>query len=177
LSKSGVNPHLPRDLVFGDITQQGLGFPDLYVHQGSYKVARFIKFISNMKHITRSLMQISYELLIIKTGCMNPFDMDYPWFQKMVSRSYLTSLWEFVFKYQIEIRCNRQGAQPPRLNDDTIMSKVINQIEGRELYLFNMCRLWIRMMWMSDIMSMDGEYISWAAEGGIRDTSRRQKWN
>jgi 6-phosphogluconate dehydrogenase (decarboxylating) len=108
LSKSGVNPHLPRDL-FGDITWQGLGFPDLYVHQGSYKVAHFIKFISNMRHIARSLMQISYELLIIKTGCMNPFDLDYPRLQKMVSRSYLTSLWESVFEYQIKIRCNRQG--------------------------------------------------------------------
>jgi hypothetical protein len=70
LSKSGVNPHLPRNL-FGDITLQGLGLPDLYVHQRSYKVAHFIKFISNMKHIARSLMQISYELLISKTGCMN----------------------------------------------------------------------------------------------------------
>jgi hypothetical protein len=29
LSKAGINQHLPRDLVFGDISRQGLGIPDL----------------------------------------------------------------------------------------------------------------------------------------------------
>jgi hypothetical protein len=33
LSATGVNQHMNRDLVFGDISRQGLGYPDLYVWQ------------------------------------------------------------------------------------------------------------------------------------------------
>jgi hypothetical protein len=56
------------------------------------------------------------------------------------------------------------------------MSKVIGRVSGKELKLFNMCRLWLRVMWMSDITDADGRYVTWAATKGIRDQTRTIQW-
>jgi hypothetical protein len=53
LAKSGINSHMPRDLVFGAISRQGLGFPDLYVWQGAESISRVVQFWNTKTHITK----------------------------------------------------------------------------------------------------------------------------
>jgi hypothetical protein len=61
LTKAGINQHLPRDLVFGHESRQGLGFPDLYVWQGAEAVARTLRFGTVSDNITGRLVNTSYE--------------------------------------------------------------------------------------------------------------------
>jgi hypothetical protein len=46
LSASGVNKNIPRDLVFGHQSRQGLGYPDMYVWQGAEAITRFTYYMN-----------------------------------------------------------------------------------------------------------------------------------
>jgi hypothetical protein len=74
LSKAGVNAHMPRDLVYGSIERQGLGYPELYVWQGAAAVSRLVSFGTGNLSIPRELLQISYKLLCLETGLSKPFE-------------------------------------------------------------------------------------------------------
>jgi hypothetical protein len=93
LTKAGINQHLPRDLVFGHESRQGLGFPDLYVWQGAEAVARTVRFGSVSDNITGRLVNTSYELLIIETGFLHPLQEDYKRWGELATDCYMKRLW------------------------------------------------------------------------------------
>jgi hypothetical protein len=101
LSTSGINQHLPRDLVFGAKDKQGLGFPDLYVWQGAEAINRFMRFMSIDGHISAHLMKASYELLVLETGLSQPFLARFSKWKACTTNCFLTHLWEFVDKFNI----------------------------------------------------------------------------
>jgi hypothetical protein len=122
LSRSGINKHLLRDLVFGAIAMQGLGYPELYTWQGSKGIARLISTGNSVNNITGFLMEASLQNLIIETGLSHPLQQDYAKVGILGSPCYLSSIWEFASTYNI---CITVPGLPttPRQHDDTIMNK------------------------------------------------------
>jgi hypothetical protein len=175
LSRSGINQHLPRDLVFGSKSRQGLGYPELYTWQGSRGISRFISGGNSRNNITGFLMLASLQTMITETGFLNPFNQMYARMGGLTSPCYLSSVWEFASTYNISITVPELLAKP-RLHDDPIMETVCRVLSKQDLFFFNMCRIYLQVMWISDIATADGVYIDWYAQRGCRNPTRISTW-
>jgi hypothetical protein len=176
LSKSGINPHISRDLVFGSPQRLGLGFPDLYVTQGAQAISRVVSFGAIQSGITSKLLRISYELLCIETGLAQPLEEDFNELGQLASACFLTSLWEFIDFYKIVLKGPRSPVRLLREHDTTIMDKIKGELNNNDRVLFNQCRIYLKVILISDITTADGRFISWYAMRGVEDNTRRSKW-
>jgi hypothetical protein len=176
LSKAGVNAHMPRDLVYGSPLRQGLGYPDLYVWQGAQAITRVIGFSSATTGITKELFNISYELLCLETGFMYPLEKPYSQYGRLSTNCYFRSAWEFCEAYNIRIRGPPNPATAPRDNDTLIMEDMCQALEGEELMHFNRCRIYLKVLWVSDICTADGAYIDWYATKGEANPTKSARW-
>jgi hypothetical protein len=176
LSKAGVNAHMPRDLVYGSTERQGLGYPELYVWQGAAAVSRLVSFGTGSSSIPQELLQISYELLCLESGLLNPFENNYALFGKLVTNCYLKSTWEFASTYNITIKGPNNPAQSNRENDTLIMEYMCTQFDEHDLRWFNICRVYLQVLWISDISTADGAYIDWYATKGRKNLTRNTPW-
>jgi hypothetical protein len=164
LTKAGINRHIPRDLVFGHESRQGLGFPDLYTWQGAEAIARIVRFGSDQNNITGQLLHVSYELLIIETGFSQPFQEDYQRWGELSTNCYMKHVWQFLSHYNIRLTMHREILRTPRQNDVLIMETMKDLIDVQDLKLFNQCRLYLQVLWISDITTAEGKSINWYAQ-------------
>jgi len=78
-----------------------------------------------------------------------------------VSQGWITSLWEFTHKSEIVVDYPHQWL--PKLNrmhDIHLLPYFqANRLKDQEITLFNMCRLYLKVITLSDITSADGTYI------------------
>jgi hypothetical protein len=176
LSKAGVNAHMPRDLVYGSTLRQGLGYPDLYVWQGSLAIARLVGFGAATQGITRNLLEISYETLCLETGFMLPFEKQYSIYGKLSTDCYLNSISEFSETYNIRIEGPSNPAISPYTNDTLLMEHMCLVMQEDELILFNQCRVYLKVLWISDISTADGRSIDWYATKGQRNPTVSGKY-
>jgi hypothetical protein len=151
---------MPRDLVYGSPLRQGLGYPDLYVWQG----------------ITKELFDINYELLCLETGFMFPLEKSYPKYGKLSTHCYLRGLWESTDMYDIRLCGPSNPAVSTCTNDILIMEHMGQVLEGEELMWFNWCRIYLKVLWVSEICTADGKYIDWYATKGEINPTKTTRW-
>jgi hypothetical protein len=113
--------------------------------------------------------------MIIKTGFTNPLQQDYSRFRTLASPCYLSSIWEFASTYKITIMV-QEPTELPWEHNGTIKEVISQMLTKENLYLFNMCRIYLQVMWISEIVSADGLYIDWYAHRGLLNPTRRSKW-
>jgi hypothetical protein len=166
LSATGVNQHMNRDLVFGDISRQGLGYPDLYVWQGAEALSRFLKFMQVPGHLTNHLLTTSYEALQMETGFILPFVADYNRWKASVTDCFLVSLWKFLSEFNITVRGPNKLGRGLRNGDSPIMELIASEMDGHNLQAFNRCRKFLKVFWVSEIVTGDGRFINWYATKG-----------
>jgi hypothetical protein len=176
LSASGINKHLPRDLVFGSKTRQGLEYPDMYVWQGAEGLARMIRFMQTDDHLSGKLMRTSYELLQLESGSHHPMSLPYAKWNKSITDSFIKHLWQFIDHFGIQIRSPSVLGKGFREEDRTITETLPDQLSGVELDCFNRCRIFMRVVWWSEITTGDGSKVSWAALNGKRDCIPKNSW-
>jgi hypothetical protein len=176
LSTSGINQHLPRDLVFGHKDKQGLGFPDLYVWQGAEAVNRFMHFITMEGHISANLMEASYELLVLETGLDQPLLASFAKWKVCATKCYLTHLWEFIDNFNIQIKGPSLLGQGQREQDSLIMETLDESLSAAQLGSVNRCRVYLQVIWWSDIIDGNGVAISENAIKGKREPCLNNKW-
>jgi hypothetical protein len=176
LSRSGINPHISRDLVFGSPQRLGLGFPELYVTQGAQAIARIVSYGTIKTGITSKLLWISYELLCIETGLARPLEEDFNELGKLSVPCFFTSIWEFIDMYKIVLYGPRSPVRILRQHDTMIMEKIKGKLDKYERGLFNQCRIYLKVLLVSDMTTADGRFISWYAMRGLEDTTRASKW-
>jgi hypothetical protein len=176
LSKDGVNAHMPRDIVYGSRLRQGLGYPDLYVWQGAQLVSRAVSFSSSCNGITTDLLNISYKIFCLETGFRLPLQKQYSRFSKLSTNCYLCSLWEFADSFEIEIQAPPNPATSNREHDTLIMEALHRNLDEADMIQFNRCRIYLQVLWISDICTADGKYIDWYATKGEQNPTTTQKW-
>jgi hypothetical protein len=176
LSTSGINQHLPRDLVFGAKDKQGLGFPDLYTWQGAEAVNRFLRFISDEGHTTAHLMKASYEILVLETGLDQPLSARFQKWKQCATKCYLTHLWEFLDEFKIVIQGPSVLGKGQRINDALIMESLEESLTADQLEKVNRCRIYLQVIWWSDITEGGGGAISDNAIKGRREIYVNNRW-
>jgi hypothetical protein len=176
LSKDGINPHMPRDMVFGSPQRLGLGYPDLYVIQGAQAVSRVLSFGTGSPSITSTLIRISYELICIETGLEHPLDEEFETLGDLATPCFFTSIWEFISTYKIKLQGPSNPVARRREHDSMIMDVLKENLDKAERVLFNRCRIYLQVSLVSDITTADGKYISWYAARGLADITRPSRW-
>jgi hypothetical protein len=178
LSKAGVNHHFPRDLVYGDISRQGLGIPDLFVWQGAEAVSRFLRFMMSENSITSHLVKASYELLQLETGCHHPFLLPWSHWEKLVTKSYMKHIWRFLDTFSIKLKGPLQLGNGYREGNHLLMELCMQFMQVAEWGSCNICRIYMQAVWLSELTSGDGTVIlATAIKGSSNPVVHRQwKW-
>ena len=141
LSKSGICQKISRKIIFSTNKFQGLGLKDPYVTQGVRKIELLL---NPYNQLTRELIQETWQRAVYELGIgPNFLQHQYKTYQAITTRSWITSLWEFVSETGIQIQkldtVNRFRTE----NDSYINNKAfeINEWSQDEKILFNNCRL------------------------------------
>jgi hypothetical protein len=157
LPRCGVMRSFPRALLHGPIQYGGLNIPDLYVEQGIQHITRLIRYSQSRKHSTAILLRHSCEHFKVQMGCNGyifsiPLSLDV-----LATRGWVSHTWKFVQEVGVQIRDDIKDFVPPRANDKLLVPLFgLLGFRGQELLHLNMCRLFLRVLWLSELTTADG---------------------
>lgn len=159
LPRCGIMRTFPRALLHAPIKYGGLNIPDLYVEQGIQHIVRLIRYSKTQKHSTGILLRHSCEHFKVQMGCNGPIFSLPLILDVLATPGWVSHTWRFVQEYGIEIHDDIPDFVPPRLGDQLLIPLFSSHgFHGPELGLLNQCRLFLRVLWLSDLTTADGCY-------------------
>jgi hypothetical protein len=155
LPRLGICRHFPRAMVFIPVKVFGLGFQHLYTLQEITRMKDLVYHTAN-NTITGRLYRASLELLHIELGSFLPLHcISFSIFGILVTPSLIKST---------DIKLN-----PPRQDDCYLLPALQSMIsEMEELLAVNRCWLFLKALFLSDIVNGSGTEILPAAWNGER---------
>jgi hypothetical protein len=156
----GVVSTFPRALAHAPKKYFGLAIPDFYIKQGVAHIKRLVQFSKSAKHPTACLLRHSAELMRIQLGC-NGAIFHIPWqCYGLLDDSWLKSMWEFVNTFGVRIDDDIPELAPWREHDVLLIPAFLQLgYSGAELRWLNMCRLYYKVSWLSEVCSGNGNSI------------------
>ncbi len=170
LSKAGICRNISRSVAYASIQYQGLGLKNPFWMQGIYKIQMLF---DQTQLVTQKLIDVSWTRMIQETGLGNAFWMfSYTRMQKLVTKGWLTSLWEFLSLNNNIVISRMDGLHSRECRfqgDDFLMKRILHatDLSGDTLRLFNYCRIYLQVELISDIVTADGKSIRhgiWAGQ-------------
>jgi len=162
LSRAGIPHTIPTAIRYGPYTMGGLGLTDPYVQMG---VRKLESFITNtwQKTPTGTLMEIAIDDLMLEIGMQSPFTslrLLKKGLEYITTISWIRSMCTFMLEHDILVEMDDIRFKPQRLNDTTIMEKAIT-MTGHipTLKSINKVRMKLNVLWLSDIITADGQKI------------------
>ena len=181
IRQMGFNGHTARRIVYGPRRLGGIGIIPGWVQQGTEGVLHFLSHVRGDTNVGRVMINTLSQLQLLsgQRRCLleNPEPLPrhrqrrgqnlYRWYH--LGQGWLLSLRHYL--YVIKGRIILDDAWTPELvreNDETIMDAFLGRCDSTEyeLALANSVRLYLRVLTLSDITSMNGQCIeSWARNG------------
>jgi hypothetical protein len=160
LPRIGVLRTFPRALLHAPNKMAGLDVPNLYTEQGVAHILRLIRYSKSKQHSTGLLLRHTCEALKIELGT-NGFLLSNPWeLSILATDSWIKSTWEFAIKTGITIQDDLLDFRPIRFHDQLLIPLFCKLgFHGSSLRLLNQCRLFLRVSWLSEIVTADGRQI------------------
>jgi hypothetical protein len=153
------NQHMPREVVLAPLHFGGLGLLDLIAEQG---IAQILFVLSHLRSATSvaSTIQILLETYQVSTGItQNPLEAT-------TSCSYVQSPWvqciqSFLHQCNAQIRVPFITTKAPlRQHDKVIMEYACpSRFTPTELKQINYCRIYLQVLFLSEIVSDVGTHI------------------
>jgi Reverse transcriptase (RNA-dependent DNA polymerase) len=158
LSKSGICRTIAREAVYATNKYFGFNINDLYVTQGIRKLRLLL---NPQTFTTRHLISTALDLFCAEAGVgINVFESK--WYDLIITYTttgWITSLGKFLFDYNITLH-KKDENQLRFQRDDFLMNKAMEcGVKGKDLKLFNACRLFLQVILISDIITADGKSI------------------
>ena len=179
LPKLGCNRNFPLSLRYNDPSLMGLGLANPYWEQGSAHIEQLLTHVG-CDTITGKLLITALEQHQLAIGQITPlFTLPYDDFHHLTDPSWITSTWQFVSKFHIQLRnddmpslsLSREGDQP-------IMSAVMetSSLSIADQISFNRVRCFLQVITMADIATGCGTKIRNAYMEGNKPTSSSYDW-
>jgi hypothetical protein len=176
LSKSGICRTITRKAVYSSNKYFGFGIKHLYMTQGLTKLKLFLQ---PKGQLTQHLIKTAWECCRLESGLGNNF-FKYPAtknIKQYVTQSWMLTLWEFLARYKIDLFNLEQDCR--RFNGDGFfMAQLIHHnLPKSEIRIFNLCRIYLQVELISDILTADGLKIRptiWKGERSFE--CHRWKW-
>ena len=128
--------------------------------------------------MTGQLITASYEQLRLEMGTSG-FITDTPFktLEATITETWLTDLWAFADKFQIQLQDDGEQFRLQRKNDKFLMDAFIQAGCDRNILKeLNECRMFLHAVTLSDIVSADGYKITINAWNGIREDRGGSKY-
>jgi hypothetical protein len=179
LPRAGIDRSFPRDILYGPTSLQGFGILHPWYHQEIMHLLVCLKQTS-LGGITGLLISASMEQLRLELGLPGWLtDHSYQLFKDLPTRSWITTVWQFLDRFKIELRNSGAVLLDRRTNDRFLMQEFARQgYRGQELVLLNTCRMFLHSVTLSDLCTVDGSALSTAAWHGhrISTTCSEYRW-
>ena len=118
-----------------------LGIPDLYIKCGIARVKTFITHMGS-KTLTSGFITYSLQLLQIEMGfTKNVLEYDYDMWGYLATPSWITSLWEFVSRYNIVLKPPEQLLPNEIREGDTNIMQTLYTLGYRKRELIRINRV------------------------------------
>jgi len=179
LPRLHVNRNTARSIIFGPAQYGGLGLPTVYSEQSLGQLIYFVGHV-NLGDKTGNLILISLSYLQLLSGSATPIlQREYKQYQQWVENSWLTSLWAFLSKVKYKVVVHQEWLpSKPRANDISLMDQFMALgYKANQLLSLNRCRLYLQVIYLSDLVSADGKLIIPDCKRGIRLRDRVSSLN
>ena len=165
LPKLGYNRHLPLALRFGPTKYGGVGLKHMYTEQCIKHLQYFIGTLrqDTEQADTLRILISTYQLQIgTEQLFLNYPQSDFSYYQITSRTSFLWSVSNHLqITYKIE---DIWLPKPARVGDRTIMELLVhNNVSTESLQIINACRIFLQVIYVSDIVNADGKSVcKWA---------------
>ena len=179
LSCSGIVRTIPRALVYGPKKYQGIGMSDLYTFQQVDHIERIQKFCNAKDHLTGQLIRHTVEVTKLEIGSNGPvFGHNYAQIGHLATKTWATHTWAFLSENGMRIEDDVTDFEKGRTHDTLLIESFIESgyIEDK-LRRLNLCRIYLQVVFLSDIATGDGKAITEIAWKGNKDSTRRSQYN
>ena len=160
LSATGFSQRFPRVVVFGPTLLGGLQWETCYSTQ-TYEKIKFFLGHTRRKDRLGSLLQILMQSVQLAAGIeAKILQTTIPWTQ-WVESTWLSFLQQNLWDIGGELVVGHECYKPPRINDKFLMDIFYRTgYKKKELRILNRCRIYLRVLTLSDIATYDGKMIS-----------------
>jgi hypothetical protein len=163
----GVCRFFPRKLVHAPHDYMGLSLLHLHTLQEIARIKDLIFHTFN-ESSTGSLYNASLELLLLELGCSTSFDwsLHSGLIAILSTISLVQETWQFLYTHGLTLQ-HSIWLELPRLQDQFLMEAfIVHGVPVLDLVACNSCRMFLRAIFLSDIVTGDGVCISEDAWNG-----------
>jgi hypothetical protein len=126
-------------------------------------------------------MQMLLQYTQLECGCRgNPLLQDYRKYECLpLNKNWITELWGHLSTCKATVEIN--GLWEPKENRKSylaIMERLVasGRLSGKELQQINYCRIYLQVLFMSDIANIKGTEVEEWARKGERQPGRKSEW-
>ena len=172
LPKSAVCRNYPRAVLYGPKKEGGMGLWDPYDFQGIERISYLQQHLA-APTMMGELLRTSIEAAKIEIGIgRDLFGLDYQVYQALLTPCWIKDVWKYARENNITIYDYTTGNMDTSRENDLFLMEIITN-EGftrSELKRINMCRLYLQVMTLSDIVDGYGDYYT-CSYNGIKDST------
>lgn len=179
LPKLGLSKKFPLVYRYASIKFQGLGLLQIYVHIIVEKLKFFLTHMPQKIQLGLTF-QASLETVQIETGSTQQFlSVSFYQYGFLTPISWMSTLWEGVSWYALQVSPGSWNLRPPRRNDFSLMDSIIqdHSFTKEEILSVNRCRLSLQVFWLSDIITCDGAAVRHDAFNGEKSDQWISRWH
>jgi hypothetical protein len=172
----GISRKAHRSVVFGTAQFGGLGLEHLAAYQGHNRL-RYLLGHLRCNSTTGKLMRSMLDYTQLECGCSgNVLEEDYERYSRvLLTENLITGIWEHLHSCKSTLKITAEWKPLPNHKNDVVMMEALTDTEeftATELKEINRCRIYLRVFYISDIASHDGQGIAEWARKGRRDAGR-----
>jgi hypothetical protein len=169
----GISRKAHRSVVFGTAQFGGLGLEHLAAYQGHNRLQYLMGHL-RCNSTTGKLMRSMLDYTQLECGCSgNVLEEDYERYSRvLLTENWITSIWEHLHVCRSTLNITAEWKPLPNHKNDVVMMEALTETEeftATELKEINRCRIYLRVFYISDIASHDGQGIAEWARKGRRD--------
>ena len=161
LPQLGVNRHIKSGWRRVHQTFGGVGLIDLSVEQVICRINIFMQHYGTPSSLGHKL-STSLHWLQLQIGCLDsPFLLPYETWAHLSPICWTKCFWESLDHFQVELRMRYASIPIQREGDISIMSFLLPHMPNPTVMAsINRCRCYLNMIYLSDIVTLDGTSIS-----------------
>ena len=174
LPKIGVNRHLPKPYRYASLSHHGLASQDFFVNQGVDHIVKMLAHVAKHTYVG-GLIEAILETAMLEIGSgTNIFQLDYNKYSVLLTESWIKIPWRCCSDHSIHVDGTYNLPKLARVNDRFLMEMAVSSdiFTKKELQTINRCRLFLRVLCLSDICSGDGKRVTERYYSGIADPHR-----
>ena len=177
ISRMGFNRKMPTSVMYGPVEMEGAGMSDIYTEQGVGSIQQFIGNIRTGSDLGE-MMKIVLSNLQLWAGTVKPILENTAVALPYLPDSWITGIRNFLAKIDGTIEISDTWVPAfPRIGDRCIMDDILKLgFSESQLEKINLCRLYARVYFASDLCDINSRIIQSDLLFGKRKQRTRWLW-